>query len=93
MTLRKRNKSCEICKYREFDAYGWDCNKHNTYFNDYETCYDMQTHKCKYYKRDVTYSLSNGIVKYFELNNYQYTYRQGKFIKIKQPEIDFNEVF
>ena len=28
----KPQKSCLTCKYREFDIYGWCCNKHNKYF-------------------------------------------------------------
>lgn len=80
----KTKKTCLSCKYREFDCYGWYCSKHNIYNDFYDKNYiEMRSNKCKYHKRDSRFILSNGIHKCIVINGKTYSYKQGKFILIK----------
>lgn len=79
----KPQKSCLTCKYREFDIYGWVCNKHKKYFDNELYLYEMNEQKCKYHKRDFYYYLSNGADKYIEKEGLIFSYKKGKF-EIKQ---------
>lgn len=87
----KPQKSCLTCKYREFDIYGWVCNKHKKYFDNELYLYEMNEQKCKYHKRDSYYYLSNGADKYIEKEGLIFSYKKGKF-EIKQGYI-IDELF
>ena len=87
----KPQKSCLTCKYREFDIYGWCCNKHNKYFDNELHLYEINEQKCKYHKRDIFYSLKDGTDKYIEKEGLILSYERGKF-KIEQ-ELILDELF
>lgn len=80
--IRSAKKSCETCKFRVFDEYGWTCNRHNKYFNQLE-CTDISDIKCKYHKRDTEYCLCNGYFKWQDRNGKYYNYKRGKFREYK----------
>lgn len=80
-----KKKTCESCKFREFDCYGWNCSKHNKYYDINNMDYvDTTNLKCKYHKRDFSYSLSNGIKKNIKIKDKTYYYKQGKFMLLEQ---------
>ena len=87
----KPQKSCLTCKHRDFDMYGWHCNKYHKYFDNELYLYEINKQKCKYHKRDIYYYLKNGTDKYIEKEGLILSYKRGKF-KVKQKPL-LDELF